>query len=56
MSGELDPAVRRRWRWFLVAILALATIGTLVIVPAAYSLIARGKREEKRRAAASGDA
>ena len=30
--------------------LALATLGTLVIVPAAYSLIARGKREEKRRA------
>lgn len=32
--------------------LLLATFGTLVIVPAAYSLIARGKREERRRAEA----
>jgi HAE1 family hydrophobic/amphiphilic exporter-1 len=31
--------------------LTLATFGTLVIVPAAYSLIARGRRDEKRRAA-----
>jgi len=31
--------------------LALATFGTLVIVPAAYSLIARGVREERRRQA-----
>lgn len=33
--------------------LTLATFGTLVIVPAAYSLIARGRREERRRAAVS---
>ncbi|MCW2924652.1 MAG: hydrophobic/amphiphilic exporter (mainly G-bacteria), family protein, partial [Thermoleophilia bacterium] len=31
--------------------LALATVGTLVIVPAAYSLIARGRRDERRREA-----
>jgi HAE1 family hydrophobic/amphiphilic exporter-1 len=29
--------------------LALATFGTLVIVPAAYSVLTRGKREERRR-------
>lgn len=34
--------------------LTLATVGTLVIVPAAYSLIARGRRDEKRRAAVGG--
>lgn len=36
--------------------LTLATFGTLVIVPAAYSLIGRGRRDEKRRAAAASDA
>ncbi|MBC7462607.1 MAG: efflux RND transporter permease subunit, partial [Thermoleophilia bacterium] len=35
--------------------LVLATFGTLVIVPAAYSLIARGRRDERRRAAADAD-